>query len=80
MKFIYSMIGFMSLIVWSTELQAGTVSQVYGTTLTKQTQTAFVRAEAGWTTYESQAAQSNATVPTTAAESESLLEKNDGWV
>jgi hypothetical protein len=49
------------------QAQAGSVSQVYGSTLTKQTQTAFIRAESGWTTYNSETANSNATVPTTAA-------------
>lgn len=45
--------------------QAQTVSQVYGDSLTKQTQTVFVRADANFTTYESKAAGSNTTATTT---------------
>jgi hypothetical protein len=54
---------FISLSFWffAWSAQAVTLSQVYGTDLTKQTQTFFLRGEAGWTTYESQAAASNGT-------------------
>ena len=48
----------------ATQASAQTVSQVYGDTLTRQTQTVFVRGDANFTTYQSEAADSNTTATT----------------
>jgi len=58
----YSVVGVAGTLM-SAEALSVTLSQVYGSNLTKQTQTLSVSAEAGWTTYSSEAAGSNATGP-----------------
>jgi hypothetical protein len=54
----------LSFCVGTYSLQAQTTSQVYGDTLTRQTQTFFVTAEADWTTHNSQAVESNTSAAT----------------
>lgn len=63
-RFAYSFVALASFATFSSIANAQTVSQVYGSALTRQTQTVFARGEAGWTTYDSEAAESTATAGT----------------
>ena len=54
-------VALLGLCLFTSQALGQTRSQVYGTTLTKQTQAAFVQYDYGWQTYRSEAAESNAT-------------------